>query len=502
MQQQEPPHLGERINIATRSSHTKLNKQILLRLPLAVPPRAHTPSAYVSGLLHVAPIYFTFESLWQGFLLTHEKAVREKETKIVNGHCGPEGCLFANGKDDGDGNLGQPPPISDRIYSVLNQLRILGLARSSSLLQDIRSITGWSEDVVDEEIEAVVNTGRLREFVAHAKRSIEKHPHVLLAYSWVFYMALFSGGRFIRGSLEAAGHEFWSKTADPIQPSGRACEPPIPAPQQKHRVPEEPVTHTSPGNADGCASLAPLQFFRFATPQDGEDLKTAFKTRLLESETLLTPSEIDNVVQEAICIFDNLNSLISQLDTVFENGSPSGSFDGWASFLMPRIGGRLRDSVTVTRERSLKALSRATAMGRGSGRSSSGSSAQPDSEKKRRLSGHSTTGTNSSHAHGMLTPSAELVERTGLVPVNGHPKVVHFGDNKTPVKLDNREQLLSASGDGSEPGLEPTRREVAEVPAAKRKSVSFASMAIVWNIALLLGVTAVFCGFAAAHARR
>ena len=37
---------------------------------------------------------------------------------------------------------------------------------------------------------------------------------MLLAYAWVLYMALFSGGRFIRATLESAGTDgFWHRKA-------------------------------------------------------------------------------------------------------------------------------------------------------------------------------------------------------------------------------------------------------------------------------------------------
>ncbi|KAK3984801.1 hypothetical protein QBC44DRAFT_336362 [Cladorrhinum sp. PSN332] len=365
-QHQEPTthHLGDSINIATRTTHTKLNKNLLVRLPLCLPPRSCNPTVYLSGILHIAPIYLAFESAWDAILDSHEL-----NSTSQRGDCGPEPCdpdsspsssnlpssrtlpLFPFGTADPVANSHQGGAC-ERIHEVLAQLRIEGMKRSESLLGDIGAMSGWSEEEVRGNVgKAAEGSGRLKEFVAHINRSIEKNPEVLLAYAWVLYMALFSGGRFIRSSLEGAGVEFWGKKSDPVPPLNIACKIP---------------TASSSSGVDGL----PLSFFRFATPRDGEDLKIEFKKRFLAcGESLLTQKERDRVVRESLCIFENMNLLVGQLDGVFGgmNRSPSNSLDSWAGLLVPSttggnssgvtksflgIGaGRLRDSVTVAKER-------------------------------------------------------------------------------------------------------------------------------------------------------
>lgn len=325
---QDQTYLGHSINIATRGVHTKLNKSILAYFPLARPPQAHNPSVYVSGLLHIAPVYLAFESLWQDILDSSDKNANDEDK---------------------------------RIHSVLSSLRLTGLMRSESLLSDILAITGWSEDVVDEELKAVAQTGRLGDFIAHIKRSVNNHPHVLIAYAWVLYMALFSGGRFIRSTLESAGPSFWSATCDPIQPSGRACSEPIPTQQQNPFSPSDPESETN-------LSPPPLSFFRFATPQDGEDLKQSFKSRLHEAQHVLTLEEHAHVVREAICIFDNMNLLVAHLDTLFTHSNPPTSSSSRASSIKSSswttlLGRRIRDSVAVAKERGLWAISASSKRG-------------------------------------------------------------------------------------------------------------------------------------------
>ncbi|KAK4163542.1 hypothetical protein QBC43DRAFT_335240 [Cladorrhinum sp. PSN259] len=354
------PNLGDSINIATRTAHTKLNKNLLVRLPLCLPPRACNPTVYLSGILHIAPIYLAFESAWDEILGDHELNASSSSGR---GDCGPEPChpdssslsdsrtlpLFPFGPVADFDGVRHKGKACERIHGVLGRLRLEGLARTERLLGDIGAMSGWSEEEVKENVTRASEAGRLKEFVAHIKRSVDKSPEVLLAYAWVLYMALFSGGRFIRSSLEGAGLEFWGKKSDGVLPLGIKCNQP------------------SLDLASGTSGL-PLSFFRFATPRDGEDLKIEFKKRFLEcGESLLTKSERERVVREAICIFDNMNLLVGQLDGVFGgmNRSPSGSMDSWAGLLVPNsssssgvpksflgIGaGRLRDSVAVAKER-------------------------------------------------------------------------------------------------------------------------------------------------------
>ncbi|KAK1989393.1 hypothetical protein LZ30DRAFT_138618 [Colletotrichum cereale] len=346
--------LSESIAAATRSVHAKLNKLIIARLPLAIPPYAADPSIYVSGLLHIAPIYATFESLW--------KTIVESSPPAVGGAPGddqlgvfpsdPDGLLSAS--SDGH-SLRHQPLLCERTRSILTSLYLPGLMRSDRLRSDIGSITGWSLDVVEEQLKATVGSGRLAEFTQHMKLTIEKKPHVLLAYSYILFMALFAGGRFIRATLESAGSDFWAQIPSPILPSQRVC-------QAKHPSTAVPTSATlgpvdmmrgdyrtiGAGTKHSRHSL-PLGFFHFATVLDGEDLRKEFKKRLAESEDLLTTQERSDIIQEAVYIFDNMLLLVGQMDNVCETSlGDAQAPPPWAS-LVP--GGRLRDSLAVARER-------------------------------------------------------------------------------------------------------------------------------------------------------
>ncbi|KAK3501644.1 hypothetical protein B0T13DRAFT_463932 [Neurospora crassa] len=363
-------HLGDQINAATRLVHTQLNSQIIRRLPLALPPAANTPSTYVSGLLHVAPVYITFETLWYMILLSHKKQTKEfrNSSPYQNRPSSPQPpqekdrflldpktshrVPFHDGEDAG---LSQRPGTSERIFSILESLRIPGLMRADCLRADIGCLTGWSKEVVDEQIEVAARNGNLKKFIIHIKQSVGESPPVLLAYAWVLYMALFSGGRILRSSLEKAGPEYWKTKCDPIMPFGKACA----YPDKSHAT--APMSQR-------------LRFFHFNTSQDGEDLKREFKRRLVEAEDLLTTSERARIVHESVYVFEHMLALVSQLDHVFLEGTkddsvldinvtradadtPCPSPSPGPSLLKPaEFGGRVRDSIVLSKERGVRTV--------------------------------------------------------------------------------------------------------------------------------------------------
>jgi len=332
------PRLGDKINIATRSVHARLNKTLILRLPLALPPHVHNPSTYVSGLVHIAPIYLVFESLWRNIVLSDGTVTTaQTDTQLLDS---PKLSLFPFDHGHTDSyNKPIPPVCPPHVRSILRSLLLPPLFRSPALHRDIQYITGWTPAEVSSQIRLAAQNGRLATFLAHTRRSVSENPHVLLAYAWVLYMALFSGGRLIRASLEEPGHAFWDRTADPVAPSCRACEEPV-------------------FDGDGL----PLSFFRFATPEDGEDLKVEFKKLLAEAEAQLSDAEISDVVQEAVCIFDNMILLVAQLDEVCAesanskgSASPSQAEEWWAISLVPKLlWKRVRDSFAMAKDKGLR----------------------------------------------------------------------------------------------------------------------------------------------------
>ncbi|KAI1155700.1 hypothetical protein F4825DRAFT_8571 [Nemania diffusa] len=311
--------LSVSINIATRSVHTKLNKLVISRLQLALPPQADDASQYVSGLLHVAPIYITFESLWRA-ALESESLEPSGAHNSDKGDSNGTTCDLAEAPLDDDSGARRQLPVNARIQPLLANLYFEGLQRSQALKNDLISLTHWSSRTLAEQLNDASESPVLSEFLAHTRDTVGKSPHTLLAYAWVLYMALFSGGRFIRASLEVIYPAFW-----------------VPASAQR----PAPATLANATSAE----TQPLSFFRFDTPEDGEDLKLEFKNRLHDAEGALTEPERQDIVQEARCIFEYMIRIIGELDEICAKDK-----DGAESRLLSL---RSRDSVVVENERRL-----------------------------------------------------------------------------------------------------------------------------------------------------
>ena len=116
---------------------------------------------------------------------------------------------------------------------------------------------------------------------------IRSQPHILVAYAWVFYMATFAGGRWIRQQLANGGAEFWT---------------------QQIRSEDNTADEKAPLELPG------FSFLSFDGDQDGEDIKLLFKARLAEAETLLTEEQKQEIVDVAQQLFERSNKLVGELD--------------------------------------------------------------------------------------------------------------------------------------------------------------------------------------------
>ena len=328
--------LADAIAASTRAIHAKLNKSIIARLPLALPPRAPDPSLYACGLLHIAPIYTTFEALWQNMIDTRPRPEVDDATLTDT-----ESNTTITISDAGvPSSPDKTHDINERAHVILQRLRLPGLMRSERLKADIRALTGWPTHIVEEQLRATCQAGPLADFTAHIKDAIAEKPHVLVAYAYIMFMALFAGGRYIRASLESAGQDFWDLAPSP---DGHAD------------------TETDPydANKPPASQKAPFCFLHFDTPLDGEDLKRDFKRRLVVSEHTITTTEKDDIVNEAIAIFEHISAIVGQLDDIcgdMVHYSPEGeqSSPTLSDLLQSTLPARLRDSVAVTKVRRVK----------------------------------------------------------------------------------------------------------------------------------------------------
>ncbi|KAL5090963.1 hypothetical protein Trisim1_003927 [Trichoderma cf. simile WF8] len=332
---QPPKPLAFEMVAATRELHTRINRLVVSRLPLALPPQAPDAGPYISGLLHLLPVYMTFEKLWEDII--------------------PDTLPTEAALDD------ERPKISERMHTILKELRIPQLFRSNILRADIKSMTGWSDDTLDNQIDVIKRKGKLCAFISHIKQIIPDEPHTLIAYSYNLFMALFAGGRFIRASFEKAGDEFWETIPRPIKPTMEPCRPKSTATSPLE--PTHDLTDTS------RHSQTPLQFWRFNTAEDGEDLKRDYKEVLLKWEGELSPWEREDIVRESVIILENIESIVNHLDSMFaeeQEEKPSIQIPKRPSladrFAQTQFVARIRDSFMIAKERGVESSLRSQSL--------------------------------------------------------------------------------------------------------------------------------------------
>jgi len=122
------------------------------------------------------------------------------------------------------------------------------------------------------------------------------------------YMAIFSGGRYIRLELAAAGEEFWMRARKGATKNTKA--------EVDKEKPETTTTTTTTTTIPTPPPVYPgftFLYFDEGT-NDGEDVKNEFKRRLAAAETLLTPSERAEIVAESRRIFESTIDLVKELD--------------------------------------------------------------------------------------------------------------------------------------------------------------------------------------------
>ena len=283
----QPPSLSHRINTATRPVHAHLNALILSLLPLALPPHASTPTLYADGIACFHPVYAAFEGeirhLQQRTTTTENKNLRKVEIK-----------------------------------GFVSRLWLPKLERSERLGKDIlhlsprscRRRTNSAPASPDQNCSAIDDQQlppRLRSFVKHIQQSTSAKPHLLLAYTWILYMALFSGGRHIRRALRHAGPGFWNNAADPVHHRNLICghdhkvNPDYRGEKEEHALDLDQAPDRS------------ITFWTFSSSTDGEDIKADFKRRFHEIDSHLHETEREDVIEEAVFIMRSMIGIVEEI---------------------------------------------------------------------------------------------------------------------------------------------------------------------------------------------
>lgn len=258
----ERPSLAFDINESIREIHASLNRTILALLPLALPPYSEHANVYANGMSCILPIYEAIESS-----LCHVRAASQRKN-------------------------------NQRCTEAIATLLIAELSRGSRLKQDLTTIltleqargcetakvaNRWDDAL---PIHSSTQHPHLFALTSRIEDSAKASPHLLLAYTHVFYLAIFSGGRHIRARLRDV-----AKSHSNFFPASHS------------------TGHRGAGSPDDL-----LTFWTFdPCTNDGEELKATFKRRFSDAEICLTPKEKDEVVSEARWAMRTLGGLIGDI---------------------------------------------------------------------------------------------------------------------------------------------------------------------------------------------
>lgn len=263
--------------------HRLLNKVITERLGSCLPPNCHTHYPYKVGIQRIAIIYALFEDVWVRRIAKSDKKEPCACTKCVR-------PFFSK--------------LSDRHAAIYRHIDVPNIKRWPRLQWDVRNMRTHDLQFcyppkfaraygILNELE---HNKCFENFFLHMQQTFAEKPHVLLSYTWLFYMALFFGGKFLYEQLNSAGANFW---------------PPLGA-GKRYGIPYKLA------NADmETPGWAYLHFWRFDDVGDSEggiSIKTSFETGFHAASLLLTEQECQDVVDECKEIYSHLELIIYDLD--------------------------------------------------------------------------------------------------------------------------------------------------------------------------------------------
>ncbi|KAK6374267.1 hypothetical protein LTR64_002375 [Lithohypha guttulata] len=264
-----PSSLQGALHSATRSLHAQLNKTIMTRFPLCLPPHATDPMAYHLGMLVFSQIFKQFERSID--LVLAEFA--QSRTSLLKDDCRARHIRVVKRQY-----------TKELLRSQNTQHDQEFLSRRLKRTESTNELLGQLEEKLNTQAES---------HAGYIGSHIQEKPYLALAYTWTMYLALFNGGRYLQKLLAAAGPKFWRESSrfDSTNQSSE-CE----------------VT----------TAYSALSFWHFdeATEDDpqAEQLKQKFKRNFDEASLLLTAAEIEEVVQEARSVFELCLRLIQMLD--------------------------------------------------------------------------------------------------------------------------------------------------------------------------------------------
>ncbi|EFY84728.1 hypothetical protein J3459_018214 [Metarhizium acridum] len=245
-------NLPSKIKEVIREVHGKVNRLNTARIPLCLPPRAKSPAIYALGLARYAEIFLGLEKVWHAQI---------GDASEWMGNISDEPSSYKSDKE--------------RVQAALRMIYLPELLRTRHLQADFAALKLLDPEMAGLDSEQGHAGSEIRK---HIEECVSGKPHLLVAYVWIMYQALFNGGRFIRAQLLKAGPEFWGLPAD---------------------------------EADLTAFPPPLSFWRV---EEDEFVKARFRDCVVTADRLLTEPERQEIFDEAVGIFRRCELITLQLD--------------------------------------------------------------------------------------------------------------------------------------------------------------------------------------------
>lgn len=292
------PSLSEAINRATHSLHTDLNSAIVQAIPHGLPPEAETPDLYAHGLaVFVGTVYQTFEAEWAH--LRHET--------IALSPLDLSGEMSNDDTDLDEESAHDQKNHKKKLHRYLAHLLPVGIERTSRIRQDLEYLG------VDPQRKPTPNSVEAR-YEAHIRTSTRAKPHLLLAYSWCMYMAIFAGGRYVRQSLSDVPESFWEAGHSAGHPQHPVTNPFF-EDNDDDEEQDDPQEGGPGASSDTFSQLdrPGYSFLSFDGSDDGVSIAQAFRAGFAKADHILTEQERREVIAESQTVFEYCIALVKEL---------------------------------------------------------------------------------------------------------------------------------------------------------------------------------------------
>ncbi|KAI5840234.1 hypothetical protein DFP73DRAFT_559272 [Morchella snyderi] len=228
--------LAQQINVANRKGHDTVNRLIMARFALGL----QDHRLYREGILSFAFVYKSFEEEWAALLSLESTTV------------------------------------DPRIRNALQRLYSIPLLRTPQIAKDLQYFYGSTPFSTE-----FPTTLQRTAYVNHIRNVIAEKPHVLIAYAYNYYMALFAGGKILGYQMSKAKGFF---------------------PERYGMTRQERIG-------------AGMNIFNFEIEKGMEvGLRDSFKGALLDLENTLTVEEKNDIIKESKAIYSNNVLIIKELD--------------------------------------------------------------------------------------------------------------------------------------------------------------------------------------------